>query len=59
MYNGLLWSLAKAIYSLVKSNLDHMYYNIIWWKFRMFNLVNFVLMDSTKYPLSFRDKIMC
>ncbi len=42
----------------MKSSLDHTYYNIVWWKFRMFNLVNFVLMDSTKYPLSSKDKIV-
>jgi hypothetical protein len=58
MYNGLLWNLVKAIYSLMKSSLDHTYYNIFWWKFRMFHLVNFVLMDSIEYPLSSRDKIV-
>jgi hypothetical protein len=35
----------KDIYNLVKSSLDHTYYNI-------------VLMDSTKYSLSSRDKIV-
>jgi hypothetical protein len=48
----------KAINSLVKFSLDHTYYNIDWWKIRMFNLVNFVLMDSTKYPLSSSHKIV-
>ncbi len=48
----------KAIYSLVKSSLDYMYYNIVWWKFRMFNLMNRVLKDSIEYPLSSRDKIV-
>jgi len=48
----------KIICSLVKFSLDHTYYNIVWWKFRMCNLMNFVLMDSIEYPLSPKDKIM-